>query len=167
MSNTWPTEFRHRMDRYRSFHSPKDGEIDVSIKVRVTNGCFHREHSPRAYEIIDKVLTTARKQNPEIFLEEHESGPEILVYMTLTAAGLQFAKSVIDLIVAILKARTEGIRRGDSPHDPLKLILRRTNRKGDCAEEEVLTIESTDPILEVEIEEECAKAGKALVKKDK
>jgi len=165
MSNTWPTEFRHRMDKYRSSHPPKDGEIDISIKVRVTSGCFHREHSPRAYEIIDKALTKVRKQNPEIFLEEHESGPEILVYMTLTAAGLQFAKSVIDLIVAVLEARTEGMRRGDHPRDPLKLIMRRTNREGDCTEEEVLIIESTDPVLEVEIEEKLTKAGKALVKK--
>lgn len=87
--------------------------------------------------------------------------------MTLTAAGLQFAKSVIDLIVAILKARTEGIQRGDHPHDPLKLIMRKINRGGNCIEEELLTIESSDPVLEVEINEELTKAGKTLVKKDK
>ena len=139
--------------------------IEVSVKIRVVSGCFHREHSPHAYSLIDRAIAKAQKTEPLIHLEEHESGPEILVYMTLTAAGLQFVKSVIDLIVAILKARTEGIRKGDSPRDPIKVILRKTTKKGDCVEEEVLTVESTDSVVEIEIEEALTKAGAALVNK--
>ena len=73
--------------------------------------------------------------------------------------------TVIDLIVTILKARSEGIRKGDRPRDPLKLILRRTNTKGDCVEEEVLVVESTDSVIEVEIEEALSKSAKTLGKK--
>ncbi|MEI6789369.1 MAG: hypothetical protein WCL49_12910 [bacterium] len=167
MNKGWTGEFRNRMEQYRAANPGASDMVEASVKIRVSSGCFHREHSPQAYPLIDKAVAKAKKQAPLIHLEEHESGPEILVYMTLTAAGLQFAKSIIDLIVAILRARSEGIRKGDSPRDPLKLILRRTNKTGDCVEEEVLTVESTDSIVEVEIEEALTKAGEALLKKTK
>ncbi len=165
MSREWNGEFRNRMEQYRATHLGAAEMVEASVKIRVSGGCFHREHSPHAYSLIDKAVAEAKKQDPLIHFEEHESGPEILVYMTLTAAGLQFTKSVIDLVVAILKARSEGIRQGDSPRDPLKLILRRTTMTGDCVEEEVLTVESTDRVLVVEIEESMSKAGEKIVKK--
>ena len=94
-------------------HRPaRSGEIAVSVKVRITSGCFHREHSPRAYELIDAALSKMSRSSPSdgFSVEEHESGPEILVYLAVTAAGLGLAKSIVELITAIIKARSEGIK---------------------------------------------------------
>ena len=89
---------------------PRDGEVPVSIKVRVTSGCFHREHSPHAYDIIDRHLASLEGQESDFAFEEHESGPELLVYLAVAAAGITLAKSTIDLVIAIIKARVDGIR---------------------------------------------------------
>ena len=35
---------------------PSPGDIAIWVKIRVTSGCFHREHSPCAYELIDSYL---------------------------------------------------------------------------------------------------------------
>jgi len=52
----WQETFRNRMRGFEARRAPKPGEAAVSIKVRVTSGCFHREHSPRAYQFIDAKL---------------------------------------------------------------------------------------------------------------
>ena len=65
----------------------------------------------------------------EFTFEEHESGPELLVFVAVVTAGISLAKSVIDLIVAIIKARSEGIKKGDHPASPLDLIVRRTYKE--------------------------------------
>lgn len=71
------------MHGFEARRPPKPGEEAVSIKVCVVSGCFHREHSPRAYELIDRGL--AKRSNASFAFEEHESGPEILVYLAVTA----------------------------------------------------------------------------------
>jgi len=53
VDTAWPNEFRERMRPFERKRKPISGETAVSIKLRVDSGCFHREHSPRAYEIID------------------------------------------------------------------------------------------------------------------
>ena len=97
----------------------------ISIKVRVESGCFHREHSPEAYKIID-----ARLRRPPGHAEviEHESGPELLLYLAVTAGALSLAKSVIELITEIFKARAAGIKKGDHPRDPLARIIHEDHR---------------------------------------
>ena len=107
------------MDNFRQKRPPKPGEIPVSIKVRVSSGCFHREHSPRAYDIIDRRLRSIPDDERTFVFEEHESGPEVLVYLAATTAGLVLAKSIVELITAIIKARSDGIRQGDHPEPPL------------------------------------------------
>jgi hypothetical protein len=47
----WQETFRNRMRGFEARRAPQPGEAAVSIKVRVALGCFHREHSPRAYEL--------------------------------------------------------------------------------------------------------------------
>lgn len=54
MDAAWRSEFEHRMRSFAAAH-PGDG-IGLSLKVRVTSGCFHREHSPEAYTLIDATL---------------------------------------------------------------------------------------------------------------
>jgi hypothetical protein len=136
----WQETFRDRMRGFEARRGHKPGEKAVSIKARVTSGCFHREHSPRAYELIDRTLAKLHRSDASFAFEEHESGPEILVYLAITTAGLSLAKSIIDLITAVIKARSEGIRKGDSPTDPVELIVRRVYNAQEFREEIVLRI---------------------------
>ncbi len=136
---------------------PKPGEVSVSIKVRVDSGCFHREHSPRAYELIDEALT----QPPASMcsFEEHESGPEILAYVVV---GVGLATALINLVTAIIKARSEGIKKGDHPTDPVVLIVRR-DEPGGVKEEIVLRISSTDRVQKKQIADAIAHSLRKLI----
>jgi hypothetical protein len=129
----------------------------ISVKIRVYSGCFHREHSPYAYRIIDKQLLTCSSKDENFSFQEHESGPEILVYVALGTVGITLAKSIIDLITAIIKARSEGIKLGDSPDAPLELIVRRFDNKGKIKEETVLRFGSQDQVKKEFIEESLKK----------
>lgn len=163
MNIKWQQTFRKRIRDFAALHPSRDGHIPVSIKIRVTSGCFHRQHSPMAYKIIDKHLALLPPDQLDFMFEEHESGPEILVYLAIMTAGISFAKSVIDLITAIIKARTEGIRQGDNPRDKLKLIIRRTRKNGDVLEKEVMKFETEGPIDKIEIEENLTGAACQLL----
>jgi hypothetical protein len=117
MDPDWQQTFRDRMRGFGHRRPPAPGEVSLSIKIRVTSGCFHREHSPRAFELMDSYLVGS---TAELEFQEHETGPELLVYTAMATAGLTLAKSVIDLITAIIKARSEGVKKGDRPNDPLE-----------------------------------------------
>ena len=41
-------------------------------------------------------------------MEEHESGPEIVAFLVIATAGIQLTKSIIDLLITIVKARSDG-----------------------------------------------------------
>jgi hypothetical protein len=160
----WQETFRNRMRGFEARRAPKSGEAAVSIKVRVTSGCFHREHSPRAYELIDRSLAKLSSSDGSFAVEEHESGPEILVYLALTTAGLSLAKSIIDLITAIIKARSEGISKGDSPADPVELIVRRVHNAQEFREETVLRVGHKDAVDEAKVERQLKDALRKLLK---
>jgi hypothetical protein len=160
----WQETFRNRMRGFEARRAPGPGEAAVSIKVRVASGCFHREHSPRAYELIDRSLTKLAGSDGSFAFEEHESGPEILVYLALTTAGLSLAKSIIDLITAIIKARSEGIRKGDSPAHPVELIVRRVHDAQEFREETVLRIGHEDAVDEAKVERQLRDALRKLLK---
>lgn len=155
MDKVWQSEFKRRMEDFGCAHT--DSHVPVSIKVRVTSGCFHREHSPHAYRLIDDYLAGADLSDIRCRFEEHESGPEILLYLAVTTAGLTFAKSVVELITAIIKARSEGIKKGDRPSDPLELIVRGHSKDGEYFEETVLRIPSDHAITWRQIEDVLAK----------
>jgi hypothetical protein len=153
------------MRQFEALHVPPPGALAISIKVRVTSGCYHREHSPHAYTLIDKYLDTIEKYD-EFAFEEHESGPELLVYVFAVTAGISLAKSVIDLIVTILKARSEGIKKGDYPTAPLELIIRKIHKKGEFKEETILRIAHNDTIDRKMIEKHVKKAISNLLKQE-
>jgi len=138
MDTYWRSQFAERMKRFGKEN--REGYLPISIKVRVTGGCFHREHSPEAYRIIDEKLAESALGLPEFCFEEHESGPELLVWAAVTTAGLTLAKSIIELITAILKARSEGRKKGDSPAEPLELIVRGHWKDEEYFEEKILRI---------------------------
>jgi hypothetical protein len=160
----WQETFRNRMRGFEAGRAPKPGEAAVSIKVRVASGCFHREHSPRAYELIDRGLAKLSGADGSFAFEEHESGPEILLYLAVTTAGLSLAKSIVDLITAIIKARSEGIKKGDSPSHPLELIVRRFHGTEEFREETVLRVGHKDTLDESKMEQELKDALQKLLK---
>lgn len=163
MDAEWQNTFRSRMRRFVERREPGPGETAVSIKIRVSSGCFHREHSPHAYELIDSTLERVQAPEATFGFEEHESGPEILVYVALTTAGLSLAASVINLISAIIKARSEGIRKGDSPSHPLELIVRRVYGPAEFREEKVLRIGHEEQFDKAEVAQKLADALQKLL----
>jgi hypothetical protein len=128
MGNGWTTEFKHRMHRFEATH-PGNG-TSVSIKVRVSYGCFHREHSPRAFELIDRELAGLPQANREFEFIEHESGPELLTWVSVGMSGLSLALTAVQLVIAIIQARRAGVETGDQPSEPVELIVRRTDGSG-------------------------------------
>jgi hypothetical protein len=124
----------------------------------VESGCFHREHSPEAYKIID-----ARLRRPPEHAEiiEHESGPELLLYLAVTAGALSLAKSVVELVTEIFKARAAGIKKGDHPRDPLVLIVRRVDEKNEYREDVILRIGHDDAVDSGVIEKELTPQSRA------
>ncbi|SPF41422.1 hypothetical protein SBDP1_340001 [Syntrophobacter sp. SbD1] len=130
-------------------------------------GCFHREHSPHAFEIIDRQLLAIPMTDQEFSFEEHESGPELLVYLAMTTAGITLAKSVIDLIITIIKARAKGVKKGDTRSAPIELIVRRVEKDGEIREEMVLRIGHNDPINPQDIEERLKDAAEKVLRTDK
>ena len=163
MDAQWQETFRARMRRFEARRPPQPGELSVSIKVRVVSGCFHREHSPRGYALIDQLLSSLSPSEPGFVFEEHESGPELLVYLALATAGVTLAKSIIDLVTAIIKARSEGVEKGDRPSDPVELIVRRTGEGSEFREEVVLRFGHSDPIDATVIEQSLNEALGKLV----
>lgn len=165
MDPAWESEFRARMRSFELRRPPREGESSVSLKVRVTSGCFHREHSPHAYALIDKHLVSVSAGRSEFGFVEHESGPEILVYLALATAGVTLVKSVIDLIVAIIKARSEGVKNGDRPDEPVEVIVRRVGEGDKFVEEKVLRIGHNKPVNHSELEALINAAVKRLAGK--
>jgi len=161
MDPRWQEIFRNRMRGFQARREPQPGEAAVSIKIRVSSGCFHREHSPRAYELIDKSLSELSGRTPSFGFEEHESGPEILAYAVV---GVGLAKAVIELITAIIKARSEGIRKNDRPSDPLEVIVRRVHADHEFREETVFRVGPTDAITETKVEQRLTAALRKLLK---
>jgi hypothetical protein len=154
----WLKGFRHTVGDFERKQSGS-GKV-VSVKVRVESGCFHCSCSPEAYRIID---AKRRKLPAHVELIEHESGPEILLYLAVTAGALSLAKSVIELITEIFKARAAGLKKGDRPKEPLVLIVRRVNEKNEYREDVILRIGHDDPVDSAVIEKELTAAIKGIL----
>jgi hypothetical protein len=118
-----------------------NGDV-VSIKVRIESGCFHREHSPEAFKIIDARLRSLPENLEAI---EHESGPELLLYLAVGTGVLSLAKSVVELV-------------------PLVLIVRRVDEKNDYREDVVLRIGHTDKVDSGVIEDQLNASIRELFK---
>ena len=165
MSDPWKDEFGRRMQQFGN-HQEHDGDGQaVSVKVRVASGCFHREHSPNAYQSIDEYLRLHAPDDAPCSFEEHESGPEILVYLALTTAGVSLTAGIINLVTAIIKARSDGIKKGDRPDAPLEIIVRGHHQDGEYFEETILRVDSRSPLAHDVIERAFKKPLKAIEEK--
>ena len=108
--------------------------------------------------MIDEYFASITESDSVSTFEEHESGPELLVYLALGTAGATLAKSVIDLVTVIIKARADGIKKGDQPSAPVELIARRVWRDGECQEERLLRFGPADRVDGGEIEKKLLAA---------
>jgi hypothetical protein len=135
----------------------------VSIKVRVESGCFHREHSPQAYKILD-----ARAQKASRARGDHRTRKRAGATGLLgrdNGSPLSLAKSVVELVTEIFKARATGIKKGDHPNDALVLIVRRVDEKNEYREDVILRVGHTDAVDSSVIEKELKSAIKNISKR--
>ena len=152
---SWDSDFKNKIRAFETAHITKNGLV-ISIKIgpAVTQygavGCYHRQCSPHAYEIIDTYLKTTPLDKESVKYEEHESGAELLVFLALGTAGISLAKSVIDLVITIIKARQEGIKAGDHRDSPIQLRIRRVESAKTVKEDIILNFtpcETVDKII--------------------
>jgi hypothetical protein len=123
----WQEEIRRRLER---FHHDEDGQgMAISIKVRVASNCFCYGH----HRHFEREMDRHRDMESRIHWEyvEHESGPEWLLYLALTAAGLGVVekslgliKSVVDLVALSVKSHAEERRRRNQRPEPLSIVVR-------------------------------------------
>jgi hypothetical protein len=85
-----------------------------------------------------------RHHDHEIRYEQHESGPELILYLAAGTAVVTLTKSVIDLLITIVKARTEGQKNGDKCKSPVELIVRGFDKDGKIFEEKILRMDVGD-----------------------
>jgi hypothetical protein len=138
MSNSFEDELRDRFNSYHGNLLNPIGGIPVSVKLRVTGGCFHRDHSPKAYELIDADVH-ASNFGKQVEFVEHESGPELLL---LYISGINLASSIINFISLVMKAQSEGVKKGDHHPEAMELIVRAFSDEGKLIEEKILRIDS-------------------------
>jgi hypothetical protein len=91
-------------------------------------------------------IEKARRRGDEFEVEEHESGPEILVYLTVAAGALNVSAALVNLIAAIIKARSEGRKIGDKPLEGVELIVRGYTSGDNYFEERILRVNQSDEI---------------------
>ena len=104
--------------------------VVVSVKIRA--------------RILDKV-SALHKRRGQVTLVQEESGPELVVYLAEGASGARLSPSVVDLIVTMIRARAEGIKRGDVRGAPIELVLRASDKRGKVLEEKIIRLDSKDP----------------------
>ncbi|MDO8663028.1 MAG: hypothetical protein Q7K98_07420 [Candidatus Omnitrophota bacterium] len=130
-------------------HTPADYEEYVVIKVNPVGEsccCFH--HWPQTWKIVNEYIhpcgplqdegdVLINTNKGEFVLECHESGPEIVIY--LAKATVDLIKSIVDLIITLLKAREleKNNRSGLLKYK----ITRNYQIKDKSIEEEVIELE--------------------------
>ena len=141
----WQEDIKRRLEQFR--HEDGNG-FAVSIKVRVSYGAFGYGHSPQLDRMIDRDI-----EHPTHWLYvHHESGPEWLLYLALTAAGLGVAekslaliKSTIDLVAIAVKNHGKERRKWKQEPEPLTIVVRGFDAEGAFFEKPVIEIDSEAP----------------------
>ena len=142
----WIDSFRERIVQFEDRHSRELNEVPVSIKVRVDGGCYCRNCCRHAWRIVDRQVSELSKAENRFEIEEHESGPEVIAYVALATAGVTLAKSVIDLVTTVIKARSEGAKSGDTRRESVTLVVRRLKTDDTLAEERTMTFDVHDDV---------------------
>jgi hypothetical protein len=123
----------------------RDGGIPLSIKLRSNHECFDcRGCNPALTAELDRLIVDGDRDGVRI--ERHETGPEWIIYATAATAGVLLVKSVVELVTAILKARSEGKTKGDKSRNEVDLIVRGLDGGGEVFEQRVLRIRTDDRV---------------------
>ena len=163
----WEKEFSSRVNSFEAKIPQRVEGQTLSIKL-YGSGCFHREHSPHAYRMIDKYLNSHPLKDDKVELIEHESGPELLVYLALGTAAILLSKSILDLIITIVKSRQEGIKHGDRHQTVFEIRVRGFDKNGNIKEERIFKFDSLDAVERDIIEKTLQSAiNKFLTKRQK
>jgi len=129
--------------------TPKRYEQYISIKLSPLNidcccsGCLHE-----TWRMINEFIVPCRpvkhegdvlieKDGNKFVLEQHESGPEIIVFLALVTASLTLAKSVVDLISVIIK----GLSTEHKKRQSRIKISKRQLIKGKAQEENLIELD--------------------------
>lgn len=139
------------LHRLKTRRPERLGEVPIWIKIRI-------DPTSHEHASIDRYLEELAPDDADFDFEKHESGPEILVYLAVTAAGVSLAKSVIDLITTIIKARSETWRKRELPFKPVELIVRRVDERLRTSEEVVLRLGQGEAGAESAIEQKLTEA---------
>jgi hypothetical protein len=176
----WQKEIKQRLERFN--HGDGKG-LALSVKVRVKSNCFCYDHSGRFHQMMDRDRRGEREGTSHWEYEEHESGPEWLLYLALTAAGLGIAektlgivKSVVDLVALSVKSHREERRKRRQTPEPLIIVVRGFDPEGAFFENPVMEIGDDPPRDEAikdslaaviqQIAEERVRQGKSQEGKD-
>lgn len=120
----------------------------VILKIQPAEGgccCFHcwpetwraiNRHIAPSGPIEDESDTLVTDHDTSYVLECHESGPEIVVYLTLATASIMLVKSIVDLITAFLKTIGK-----DRKHPARLKISKRLINKGKPIDETLVEID--------------------------
>jgi len=162
MTSPWRRTLRSRMNGFESMLPPPPGKMAVSVKVREVGFHLDTRDMDQVYDTVSRFLEHA-SGDPDLEVIRHESGPEILVYCAVATAGITLAKSVIDLITAILKVRSSSVRKGHRPLQPVELIVRRTVESRGVSDETVLKLGRCEKVDRKTIERELKKALSKLI----
>jgi hypothetical protein len=119
------------------------------------------------HALIDRYLERLTPFDADFEFEKHESGPEILVYLAVTAAGMTLAKSIIELVTIIIKARSETYKKGDLPSKAVELIVRHVDEKREQRDEITLRFEQNEIRDETIIEQKLMEALREIAKEKK
>ena len=138
----WQREIKQRLERF-NYGSHEPG-LALSVKVRVKSNCFCYGHYGRFHHMMDRGRDWERGPSHWEY-EEHESGPEWLIYLALTAAGLNIVKPVLELVVLAVKSHREERRKREQTPEPLVIVVRGFDPEGVFFERTVMEIEEDVP----------------------
>ena len=142
-------KFRKSIDRAIALmKSPNEYENYISIKLSPPSGCCCSHCWPETWLKINQTIAPfgpvghegdalIENNGDKFVLEQHESGPEIIAYLALVTVPLTFVKSIIDLIVIIIKGLSKEHRK-QLPH--IKISKRQIIR-GNIEEETLMEID--------------------------
>jgi len=129
--------------------SPREYEKYTSIKLFPLGiYCSCSDCLPETWSVVNEFIAPCgpvkhegdalvKKDGNKFVLEQHESGPEIIVYLALATASVTLVKSIIDLISIIIK----GLSNEHKKHPARIKISKRQLIKGKVQEESLIEID--------------------------
>ncbi len=159
MDDWWLNSFS-MLHRLKTHRPARPGDVPVWMKIRIDPTSEERA-------LIHRYFEKMASADADFEFETHESGPEILVYLAVTAAGVSLAKSVIDLITTIIKARSETWRKRDLPFKTLELIVRHVDERRGCSDEIILRLGQKEAHDETILDQRLMEALSEIAKSEK